>query len=284
MPERGSQESKLDVQIDRVMEEMGLCPDTPPTSLTLSVGFEFATRLFSSILVTPTLVESIAHDVLDIYREMFPPSPDPDTREAQTYFWAPWVAMWLTGRGLTIPQIARLASVDSDHVYRRMRKGLRILFVESEPPARTGVNRRYSRIDGRETYLVPDPKGLTERPWPADVEEYRPFIEGVLAGVQAWLSDPENKARLEPTFMEVFASVLTDPYLREVFDGAVEATQRISLDLRDQILSMVVERDRATNLARTMAELANHKELVFETLTQAAGRLTSGTAARPGVN
>jgi hypothetical protein len=276
MAEQDGDETEFDKLADQILSEMGLGPDCPRTSLTYEAGAELGSRLLTAVLSAPSLATAFARDILQIYREMFPPAPDVDSVEAQAYFWGPLVAKWLTGRGLTVPQIARLAGVSSDHVYRLMRGGLRILFIEAEPPARTGVNRRYSGIDGRETYLLPDPTGLTEREWPGEGEEIRPFIQGLMTGLQAWLGDPDNKARLEPVFTAALASALTDPSLGSIFDGAIVAFQRVSLDLRDRVFTMQAERERATNFANTLAAVAAQKQLVFDTLEQAAHSLAVG--------
>jgi hypothetical protein len=274
--------TEFDRQADRIMGELGLGPDAPSTDLTHPVGFEFGTRLLSVVGFDPSLVKSFSRDVLQMYRDMFPPDPDPGTIEFQTYTWAPWVSKWLTGRGLTVPQLAKLADRHPEHVYRLMRNGLRISFAEVEPPAKRGVNRRYSGVDGRETYLLPDPKGLTERSWPSPAEEYRPFISGLMQALQSRLDDPNLKAKLEPFVMEALRSILTGPVLRDVFDGAVGAIQRIATDLRDKVLTMKTEKERATVLAHAMGELATQKELFFQTLAEAADKLPGRATGQLG--
>jgi hypothetical protein len=282
--EREVGDSGFDESADRILEEMGICEETPPSDLTYDVGSNFSARLLSSIESDPSLVYDFADAVLEIFVEMFPRDPDTETVEVQTYFWAPWVSKLLTGRGLTIPQIATVAGVSTGHVYRLMGRGLRIMYVEVNPPARRGVNRRFTGVDGRQTHLLPDPTGLTERPWPTGAEEYRPFIRGLMAGLEARLGDADLKAKLEPFVMTALSAILTDPKLGDVFDGAVQAIQRIAQTLRERVLKSLAEKDRATQLACAMCELSSQKELVFDALAEAATHLTVRKPALTGVH
>jgi hypothetical protein len=273
MDDKEAELTEFDRQADHILSEMGLDPDGPRTDLTYDDGAELATRLLRAVLDQPALANALARDILQVYREMFPPAPDTDAVESQAYFWGPLVAKWLTGRGLTVPQIAQIGGVTSEHVYRLMRGGLRIIFVEADPPARTGVNRRYSGVDGRATYLVPDPTNLTDREWPGEGEEIRPFIQGLMSGLKSWLGNPAHKEKFEPAFMRAFASTLTDPTVGEVFDGAVVAIRRIAVDLRDKVFTMKAEKEGATKLAWALKEIANHRELALDVFSKTAADL-----------
>ena len=142
------------------------------------MGFQLGSRLKDLLPVDQAVVDEIAREMLAEMAALFPLEPNAEIIEFQTYFLAPLVSVLLTGRGLTLAEMAALASVPSQHTYRLYREGISIIFAPKKPTFRTGVNRRFSGRDDRKTYLTLDYQGFATKPWPGPLSEFQPFLQG----------------------------------------------------------------------------------------------------------
>lgn len=265
--------AKLEEKADRIAEDLGLDPDGPPEQLTYEAGFQLGSRLKELLPVDQAVIDGLVREALSEMAALLPPEPDAEIIEFQTYFLGPLVSGFLTGRGLTIAEMATLAAVPIQHTYRLNRKGLSIIFASKEPTFRTGVNRRFSGRDDRKTYLTLDYQGFATKPWPEPLSEVQPFLQGLLAGMKSWLDDPSVRAMLEPSLKLALSKLLSDPELGNIFDGLLLALQRIAQGLREEVVTMVAEKEKVFHFETMLVQLAGQRELVLSTLAEAGDRL-----------
>jgi len=284
MTEEGRSSTALDKKSDRIFEEIGLDPDGPPEQLTYESGRKFGERFGEFLPLNQDIIDELLHDALEEFAAIFPKDPDPGTIEFQAYMLGPLVALFVAGRGLTIPEMATLAGVTRQHAYRLNRKVLSIIYEERAPPVKVGVNRRFSGRDDRETHHVLDPQGLTKRAWPAPADPVQPFLLGMMDGLRACLERPEIRAELEPRFKIALSDLLQDPSLGELMDGLVLALDRIAQGLRDTapgrpgpILSMKSEREKALAFQQMLVEMSRQRPAILAELAKAGRSLRSKT-------
>ncbi len=280
MTEEGPSSTALDEKADRIFEEIGLDPDGPPEHLTYEAGRKFGERFGEFLPLDQDIIDEILREALEEFAGIFPKDPDPETIEFRAYLLGPLVALFLTGRGLTTPEMAKLAGVTRQHAYRLNRKGLSIIYEERSPPVKVGVNRRFSGRDERETHHVLNLKGVTKKPWPAPADAVQPFLLGMMDGLQVCLERPEIRAELEPRFKRAFSNLLQDPSLGELMDGVVLALDRIAQGLRDTIpgqpgpiLRMKSEREKVLAFQAMLAELSRQRPAVLAELAKAGRAL-----------
>ena len=125
--------ARLEERADQIAEELGLDPDGPPEQLTYDVGFQFGSRFKELLPVEQTVVDELVREILAEMGALLPLEPNAEIIEFQTYFLAPLISVFLTGRGLTLAEMATLASVPSQHTYRLNREGMSIIFAPKEP-------------------------------------------------------------------------------------------------------------------------------------------------------
>lgn len=265
----------LDKKADRIIEELGLDPEGPPEQFTYETGFQLGQRFASLLPVKQEVFDAVAFEILDSFLSMFPMNTDPETEEFQAYFWAPFISKLLTGRGLTVPQLATIARVTPEHVYRLQRNGLSILYKQEEPTPRIGVNRRYIGLDGRQVHLTVDHRGIVTRPWPGPAAAFQPFVTGLLSGLTACLDTPQIRAQIEPRVQLALSKVLCDPAMGDLFDGVTDAVQRVATSIRDSVPMMISERDESTKFIVAVADLRTHKHEFLAELSEAAKRTPS---------
>jgi len=281
----------LDKKADQVLDEIGLDPDAAPEEFTYDSGCKFGQRFAYLLAQDQTAIEELFREVLKEFEGIFPGDPLPETIEFQAYLLGPLVSLLLTGRGLTIPEMATLAGVTREHAYRMNRNGLAIIFKEQAPPVRPGVNRRFSGRDDRATYHLLDTQGLSEKPWPAPAEEFRPFVLGVMKGHQESLEQPKVRAQLEPRFKQALSNLLRDLSLGDLMDGVVLALDRIAQGLRDTppgrpgpILRMKAEREKAVEFQAMLAEISRQRPAILAELSKVGSDLGGELVdPRPGL-
>jgi hypothetical protein len=273
----------LDKKADQVLEEIGLDPDASPEEFTFESGCNFGQRFAELLAQDQTAIDELFREVLKEFEGIFPGDPLPQTIEFQAYLLGPLVSLLLTGRGLTIPEMATLAGVTREHAYRLNRNGLAIIFKQQAPPVRPGVNRRFSGRDDRATYHLLNTQGLAEKPWPAPVEEVRPFLLGVMKGLQESLERPKVRSELEPRFKQALSNLLRDPSLGDLMDGVVLALDRIAQGLRDTppgrpgpILRMKAEREKAIEFQAMLAEISRQRPAILAELSKVGSELGGG--------
>ena len=173
----------------------GSTPTRPVEQFNYQSGREFGKRLVELWPDSPGLrdriLRHVAREAFAEFQSTFPRSPNPGVAEFQTYFLGPLISKAVVGRGLTVPQLAALAEVTPEHVYRLKRAGLSIIFEEEDPPVISGVNRRFSGLDRRQTHLSLDLKGVTSKKWPEPVAVVQPFLLGILDGART--SDGDSR-------------------------------------------------------------------------------------------
>ncbi len=268
------------------MEEIGLDPDGPPEQLTYEAGRGFGERFGELLRLDQEIIDEIVREAVEEYASIFPKDPDQGAIEFQAYLLGPLVALFLTGRGLTTPQMAMLARVTRQHAYRLNRKGLSIIYEERAPPVRVGVNRRFSGRDDRETHHILDLHGPMKKPWPAPADAVQPFILGLMDGLQVSLGRPEVRAVLEPRIKRVLSELLRDPSLGDLMDGLILGLDRVAQGLRDTapgqpgpILKIRVEREKALAFQQMLAEVSRQRPAVLAELAK-AGRALKTTSPR----
>jgi len=265
--------AKLEEKADQIAEELGLDPDGSPEQLTYDVGFRFGSRFKELLPVEQAVIDDLVREILAEMGALLPLEPNAEIIEFQTYILGPLVSGFLTGRGLTLTEMATLAAVPSRHIYRLNRKGLSILFAPKQPTFGTGVNRRFSGRDDRKTYLTLDYQGFATKPWPEPLSEVKPFLQGLLAGLRSWLGDPAVREMLEPSLKIALSRLLRDPELGNIFDGLLLALQRVAQGLREEIVTMVAEKEKIFRFETVLVQLAGQRELFLSTLAEAGGRL-----------
>jgi hypothetical protein len=280
--------ARLEAEAERVFAESGLDPDGPMDQFTFNSGRILGERLVElwpdDPNVRDAIVRQIVREALNEFAATFPKSPDAEAEEFQTYFIGPLVSKFITGRGLTVPQLSMLAGVTPEHIYRLKRAGLAILFEETEPPTRSGVNRRFSGLDRRQRHFELDLKGLPSialKEWPEPAATFKPFVLGVLDGFRGWLENPKCRAQIEESLRRSLPQFFADPTLGDIFDGLLYGAQRVTQRLRDEVLVMKVEKDKAQSLLDLLVELAGHRAEVLATFAQAGAAMESDRMALP---
>lgn len=264
---------KLAEGAERILEETGFDPDGPLEQFNYASGHAFGRRLVELWPADPQLRDRVlrqaAHRLLGELQSIFPGSFDAEMSEIQAYSLGPLISRFITGRGLTVPQLAQLAGVTPERLYRLKRAGLSIIFEDERPPAKSGVNRRFSGLDGRQAHLSVDFEGIITKKWPEPVAFFQRFLIGILDGVRSWLESPEFRAALEDGLKRVIADIFADPILGDLLDGFVVAFQRITQRLRDNILVMKTEKDKAQDFLDMLVELSGHRSEVLTALAEA---------------
>lgn len=270
----------LDEKADSILAELGLDPEGPPEQFTHEAGLEVGRRFREIFPIDQTVLDELLRDILrDALKEfasIFPAEPDAETIEFQTYLLGPLVSSLIVGRGLTIPEMATLARVSPQHTYRLGRKGLSIIYTKKEPPLRTGVNRRFSGRDDRETHLSLDLDNVPTKPWPKPLAAYQPFVQGLMEGIPAWVNDPTIRTQLEPGLKSGFASLLSDPGLGDLPDGLIAAMHRIAQGLREEVYQLRSEKERAQLFEDFVVEVSEHRGEILATLSKAGKNLAAG--------
>jgi hypothetical protein len=268
-------ETVLDKKADQIFQEIGLDPDGAADQFTYESGCKFGNRFAELIANDQTVMEEIMREVLSELEGIFPTDPSPETLEFQAYLVGPLLTVFLTGRGLTIPEMAILAGVTKKHAYRLNRRGLSILYKDRTPPVRVGVNRRFSGRDDRATYHVLDTEGIVQKPWPASAETVRPFVQGMMETLQQFLAGPEVRGKLERRFRQALSNLLQDPSLGDLMDGVVLALDRIAQGLRDTapgqlcpILRMKGEREKVLEFQALLVELSRQRPAILAELAK----------------
>jgi hypothetical protein len=273
---------KLDEELDRIAEEVGLSEDTAPEDLTYELGFRIGSRLKKLLPVDQGVYDAIATSALESFAEVFPAEDDPDTSSFQACLFAPAAAVFLTGRGLSTSEIALVAGVNPAQLYRIQRKELSLIYKPADPKVRTGVHREYSGVDHRKTRLTVDYDGLLTKPWPEPLAPVQPFLLGVIDGAKSCLNDPWVRGQVESGFKAALAKALANPILGEIFDGCLRAAHRIVQGLRNNRLLLTgAEWDRANAFETLLVELAGHKGDFLSTLGGASVRSRGETPALP---
>jgi hypothetical protein len=277
----------LDRKFDQILHDIGLDPDGPDEQYTRAAGLEFGTRLVESLEADPSIIDEFIREFLTEFSSIFPVDPDAGTIRFQAFLLGPLVSMLVAGRGLTLPEMAVLTGVSPQRIYRLHREALKLIYDEKEPPVRTGVNRRFSGRDERETHHVVDPHGFTKKSWPAPADAIRPFAVGMMTGLEQALKRPELQERLRPRFLRAVSDLLLDPSLRELMDGMILAVDRIAQGLRDTapgqpgpILKMKAERERTVNLQAMLDELSRQRPAVLAELVKAGQALRSESPSK----
>jgi len=271
--------AKLERKAARIAEDLGLDPDGSPEQLTYDLGFQLGSRFKELLPVDQAVIDGLVCGVLSEMAGMFPPEPGAEIIEFQTYFLGPLVSGFLVGRGLTLAEMATLAAVPSEHTYRLNRKGLSVLFTPKQPKFGTGVNRRFSGRDDRKTYLTLDYQGFATKPWPEPLSGVQPFLQGLFAGMKSWLEDPTVRATLEPRLRLALSKLLSDPQLGDIFDGLLLAVQRIAQGLREDVVTMLAEKEKIFQFEAMLQELGRQRELFLSTLAQAGDQLRNPAPA-----
>lgn len=269
----------LDEKADSILAELGLDPEGPPEQFTHEAGLEVGRR-FREIFpidqaVLDELLRDLLRDALNEFASIFPTEPDTETIEFQAYLLGPFVSTLLVGRGLTVPEMATLARVSPQHTYRLNRKGLSIIYTKKEPPLRTGVNRRFSGRDDRETHLSLDIQNFSTKPWPEPVAGFQPFVQGLMEGIPTWINNPAIRVQFEHGLESGFANLLSDPGLGELFDGLILALHRIAQGLRGEVYRLNSERERAQGFEDFLTEAAKRRGEILAVLSKAGRTLAS---------
>jgi hypothetical protein len=250
------------------------------------LGFRFGAKLKDALPASQEVYDYLAESAIENFADIFPLDPDEDTRAFQAMLIAPMVSVALTGRGLSIPELASIAGLNPAQLYRVMRKGLNLLYKRADPKTRTGVHRDQSGVDYRKARLTVDYDNLMTKEWPEPMGDIQPFLLGLIEGGKSCLEDPWVKAQVEAGFKAAVAKVLRDPILGDIFDGSILAGQRVIQALSDTgLLLTQAERDRAHGAGLVLAELAAHKGELLDTLKTAAAEIgaTPSDAAPPAV-
>jgi hypothetical protein len=268
---------RLDDELDRIAEEVGIFEETTPEELTYELGSRFGARLRDLLPLEQPVYDDLAKSALESFAELFPADPDPDTVAFQAFQFAPAVAVFLTGRGLSTPEIALVAGVDPAQLYRIQRRGLSLIYKPADPKVRTGVHREYSGVDHRKSRLTVDYQGLLTKQWPEPLAPIQPFLLGIIDGGKSCLSDPWVRNEVESGFKAAIGKALTDPILGEIFDGIVRAALRITQGLRDSHLLLTqAEISRAQAFQDVVVDVTGHKDELLDTLRKAGREIAKG--------
>jgi hypothetical protein len=273
MSDESETPSRLDGEVDSILGELGLDPEGPISQFTYEVGLRFGTRLVDRVVANEELAFELAEEFLFEFADLFPVDPDLEIEVIQTLIFAPLVSVYLTGRGVSVPQLARMAGVTPESLYRAKRKALSIFWTEEDPPQPVGVNRRYSGRDDRSTLLEFDIEGITRKPWPNPVAEIQPFVQGLMAGLPEGREKPQNRHRVEPLAREIVARLFENPRLEDIFDGAAQAGHRIIQNLRDEVIVMKAQKERATELDGALTWLEGQRDDILRQLRLEAQKI-----------
>lgn len=276
MPDDEQIPSALDTTADRIFDELGVDPDGPISQFTFALGFNFGSRLAGEFESDEVLVQDFASELLEEFAALFPANADSDTMVVQTLFLAPLVSVYLTGGGLSVPQLAAVAGLTSEQLYRANRKGLSIVWTQRDPKPRTGVNRRFSGRDNRRTLLALDLDGITSKTWPEPLDDVQPFLLGFFAAMRSWLELPETRLRFEPVVRRVVADLFEDPGLGAILDGVFQASHRVLQGLRDEVLVMQSQKEQATELDCTLSKLQEKRSEILRVFREAASEIRDG--------
>jgi len=236
--------------------------------------------------VRQEVYDYLAESALANFAEIFPLDPDEDTHAFQAILFAPMVSVGLTGRGLSVPELAAVAGLNPPQLYRVMRKGLRLIYKPADPKPQTGIHRDLSGVDNRKARLTVDYDNLLTKEWPDPIGDLQPFLLGILDGARSCLQDPWVRAQVETGFKTAVAKILRNPTLGDILDGSVQAAQRVIQGLSDNGLLLTrAERDRAHAAGLMLADLSAHKGELLDTLKAAAAEIEAspGGASRPGL-
>lgn len=269
----------IDEKLGRIAAEIGLSEDTPPEELTRELGFQLGAKLKELLPVEQEVYDYLAISALENFAEIFPREPDDDTRAFQAILFAPLIAVGLTGRGLSVPELALIAGLNPSQLYRVMRKGLSLFYKPADPNPRTGIHRDRSGVDHRKARLTVDYDNMLTKEWPDPLSDFQPFLLGLIEGAKSCLEDPWARAQVEAGFKAAVAKALRDPILGDIFDGSVQAAQRAIQGMSDKGLFLSrAERDRAHAAGLMLVELSGHKGELLEALKGAASRIESSTS------
>jgi hypothetical protein len=271
MTDRAWVEAWIDGQLDRIATNVGLSEDTPAGELTREEGFRFGSGLMDLLPLRQDVYDYLVESALENFADVFPLDPDEHARAFQAILFAPMVSVALTGRGLSVPELAAVAGLSPPRLYRVMRKGLNLLYKPADPKTRTGIHRKQSGVDYRKARLTVDYDSLLTKEWPDLVGDIQPFVLGILDGARSCLEDPWVRAQVEAGFKAAVAKALRDPILGEIFEGSVQAGQRLIQALSDNdLLLSRAERDRANAAGLVLAELSARKGELLDALKTAA--------------
>jgi hypothetical protein len=277
MTDRAWVEAWIDQRLDRIATDLGLSKSTPPEDLARDLGFRFGVKLREVLPASQDVYDYLAESAIENFADIFPLDPDEDTRAFQAILFAPMVSVALTGRGLSVPELAAVAGLNPPQLYRVMRKGLTLLYKPADPKARTGIHREQSGVDYRKARLTVDHDNLLTKEWPEPIADIQPFLLGLIEGGRSCLEDPWVRAQVEAGFKAAIAKTLRDPILGDIFDGSILAGQRVIQALSDNgLLLTQSERNRAHGAGLVLVELAAHKGELLDTLKTAATEIEAG--------
>ena len=77
---------------------------------------------------------------------------------------------------------------------------------------------------------------------------------------------------LEPSLKLALSKLLSDPELGDIFDGLVLALQRIAQGLREEVVTMVAEKEKIFQFETMLVKLAGQRELFLSTLAEAGSQ------------
>ncbi len=143
----------------------------------------------------------------------------------------------------------------------------------------TGIHRAQSGVDHRKTRVTLDHDNFLSKEWPEPLDDFQPFLLGIIDGARSSLEDPWVRRQVEVGFKSAITKVLRDPSLGEIFDGGILAAQRIVQRMTDAgLLLTTAERDRAHAAGKVLMELSGHKTVFLAALRSAAVEIEGSSA------
>ena len=95
------------------------------------------------------------------------------------------------------------------------------------------------------------------------------------------MESPQYRILLEDSLKRTLADLFAEPTLGELFDGLLIAVQRITRQLRDEVLVMKVEKEKAQGVLDMLVELASHRAEILTTFAQAGTAIARAPSALP---
>lgn len=286
MTDEGWFDEWIDERLGRIASAIGLSEDTPPQDLTRELGYRFGAKLRELLPLDQEVYDYLALSALQNLAEVFPPDPDEDIQTFQAILFGPMVSVALTGRGLSVPELASMAGLNPAQLYRVLRKGMNLFYKPADPKPRTGIHRDQSGIDHRKARMTVDYDNMLTKEWPAPLGDIQPFLLGIVEGAKSCLEDTWVRIQVECGFKAAMAKALRDPILGDIFDGGVQAAQRVIQSMADNgLLLSQVERGRAHAAGLLLVELSGHKGELLDALSSAATEIetTPDRAGRPAL-
>lgn len=273
-------EGPLEVAIERAMAGAGLKQKDDFENMTPEKLREVG-RVMARTLGQPEFAGLVATEMLENFIDLFPREADAETQAAQALFVGPYIAQYVLGRGIRIQELSNLLNRPRPSVYRWMSRGLAIMFVSDAVAARPGVNRRYSGRDPRYSYYRVNKDPLESGVWPEHLENVRDLLEGLSGAMKSIAADSEIGPRLREAFMPVYAALLVDPRLPDLFDGIMAAGQRLGQSVRDRVCKTAAEKEKAQKFVEMLQFMSEHKPELLAAVRESASRLKSPVTPLP---